>query len=303
LRDAVARAAPSFAAAAISIAISLACTACRSPGAAATAAIVVGSKNFTEQVILGEILAALIEQRGGLSVRRRLDLGGTFVCHHALQAGEIDLYAEYTGTALTAILHRRPVSDRDTAYALVKEAYEPMGLVWTEPLGFEDTFALIVTREAAERNHLRSISDLERVKGSFRPGFGWEFVERPDGYPGLAAAYGWSFASRPREMDLGLIYRALHQGLVDVVAGNSTDGVIAKLDLVALADDRHYFPPYDAAPVARAAVLEAHPQLRGILAKLAGSITEDRMRAMNLEVDGDLRDPRDVAREFVASLP
>lgn len=266
--------------------------------------IVVGSKNFTEQVILGEILAELIETRAGIPVTRKLNLGGTFICHQAITAGELDLYVEYTGTALTAILHRPPVPDPAEAYRIVRDAYaSDLDLVWTEPLGFNNTFALIVTRGAAARDGLRTISDLARVQDTFRPGFGYEFVERADGYAGLAAAYGLRFARRPREMDLGLIYRALSEGEVDVVAGNSTDGVIARLGLVPLEDDRRYFPPYDAVPVVRRDSLAKHPRLRSILAGIAGAISEDSMRRMNLQVDGDLRDPRDVAREFVAGLP
>jgi len=276
---------------------------CR-PGGNGEGAIVVGSKNFTEQVILGEILADLIETRAGIPVTRRLNLGGTFICHQALLAGEIDLYVEYTGTALAAILRGSPVAERGAALETVRAAYQrDLDLIWTEPLGFNNTFAMIVTREAAERHGLRSISDLARVQGLFRAGFGYEFIERADGYAGLVAAYGLRFAARPREMDLGLIYRALAEGEVDVVAGNSTDGVIASLGLVALEDDRRYFPPYDAVPVVRRAALERHPRLRSVLASLDGAISEQRIRIMNLAVDGDLRDPREVAREFVATLP
>lgn len=266
--------------------------------------LVVGSKNFTEQVILGEILATLIEERAGIPVRRRLNLGGTFICHQGLIAGELDLYVEYTGTALTAILKRAPVADPAAALRIVREAYEKdIGLVWTEPFGFNNTFAMIVTRESAAREGLRKISDLARVQETFRAGFGYEFVERADGYEGLAAAYGLRFANRPREMDLGLIYRALAEGEVDVVAGNATDGVIAGLSLVALEDDRRYFPPYDAVPVIRRETLDRHPSLRPLLAKLGGAITADAMARMNLAVDGEFRDPREVARAFVATIP
>ncbi len=276
---------------------------CGSAGSAG-GGIVVGSKNFTEQVVLGEILSNMIETRAGIPVTRRLNLGGTFICHQALLAGEIDLYVEYTGTALTAILRGSPAAESGEALETVRSAYRrDFDLVWTEPLGFNNTFAMIVTQEAAERHSLGSISDLARVQGSFRAGFGYEFVERADGYAGLAAAYGLRFAGRPREMDLGLIYRALAEGEVDVVAGNSTDGVIASLGLVALEDDRRYFPPYDAVPVVRRAVLERHPRLRSILASLDGAISEGTIRKLNLAVDGDLRDPREVAREFVAALP
>jgi osmoprotectant transport system substrate-binding protein len=291
---------------ALALGAALVILACGTPRGSEPAggSIVVGSKNFTEQVILGEILADLIERRAGIPVTRRLNLGGTFICQQALTAGAIDLYVEYTGTALAAILKRPPVADRGEALRIVREAYDrEFGLVWTEPLGFNNTFVLVVTPEASETHGLRKISDLARVESGFRTGFGYEFVERADGYEGLLRAYGLRFAIPPREMDLGLIYRALSQGLVDVVAGSATDGVIARLGLVPLEDDRRYFPPYDAVPVVRAGTLARYPQLRAILASLGGAVTEASMRRMNLAVDGDLRDPREVAREFVAGLP
>jgi glycine betaine/choline ABC-type transport system substrate-binding protein len=266
--------------------------------------IVIGSKNFSEQVILGEVLATLIEEQLGLPVTRRLNLGGTFICHKALVAGEIDLYVEYTGTALTAILKQPPEVSPEEAYGIVREVYrDRFGALWTEPLGFNNTFALIVRPEVAREHGLRRISDLSRVQDWLRPGFGFEFIEREDGFPGLAERYGLAFAQRPLEMELGLIYRALAEREVDLIAGSSTDGVIASLGLVALEDDRRYFPPYDAVPVVRQATLDRHPGLRGLLARLGGAISEPVMRRMNFAVDGGLRDPREVAREFVATLP
>jgi glycine betaine/choline ABC-type transport system substrate-binding protein len=263
--------------------------------------IVIGSKNFTEQVILGEILAALIETRAGIPVTRKLDLGGTFICHQALVAGELDLYVEYTGTALTAILGESPNVTPEEAYRIVKEAYaEQFDLLWTEPLGFNDTFAFIVSRESARRHGLRTISDLVRVQETFRPGFGFEFLEREDGYKGLITKYGLQFAHRPLEMRLGLHYRALVEGQVDLVVANSTDGVIASLGLVILEDDKAYFPPYDAVPVVRQETLERHPQIRPLLSLLGDAIPETLMQEMNYAVDGELQDPREVARRFVA---
>jgi glycine betaine/choline ABC-type transport system substrate-binding protein len=259
----------------------------------------VGSKNFTEQVILGEIAAQALEAEG-LKVERKLDLGGTFVCHEALTAGELDLYPEYTGTALTAILKEKPVSGPAEVRRAVEEAYaKRWKLEWSSPLGFENTFALAMRGDDARRRAITKISDLA-AHPDLRPGFGYEFVERADGYPGLAAAYGLAFRARPREMDLGLLYSALQQNQVDVVAGNSTDGLIAALGLAVLEDDRRYFPPYEAAFVARSAVLE-DARARRALEALAGSIPAESMRSMNAAVDRDGKHPREVARDFLAA--
>ena len=266
------------------------------------ATIVIGSKNFTEQVLLGEIVATLIETNSSLRVIRRFDLGGTFVCHKALTAGELDLYVEYTGTALAAILSESPGGGPDAVYRRVADEYDRrFGLTWLPQLGFNNTFARIVRSEDAAKHSLSRISDLARVADTFRPGFGYEFVERADGYKGLAAAYGFEFAQPPREMDLGLIYRALVEHQVDVVAGNSTDGLIESLGLVILQDDRGYFPPYHAAPVVRSGTLTQHPELHALLARLGGSISEEQMRRMNRAADVDHQEPHRIALEFLKS--
>lgn len=263
-------------------------------------AVTVGSKFFTEQDILGELVAVWIERTTDLEVRRRLHLGGTFVCHRALENAEIDLYVEYTGTALTAILDRSPVSDPDVVFATVRRVYrDSLDLVWTEPLGFENTFAMLVRRATADSLDLETISDAAPHAGSWVPGMGYEFVEREDGLPGLVRAYDLSFASGPRTMELGLLYRALADRQVDVIAGNSTDGRIEALDLVHLRDDRGYFPPYEAVPVVRARVLEAHPELRASLRRLHDRISTAEMRRMNEAVNVEGRDYRKVAREWV----
>ena len=269
--------------------------ACR--GRPEDASIRVGSKNFTEQVLLGEIAAQALEAQG-VAVERKLDLGGTFVCHRALTAGELDLYPEYTGTAFTAILKEKPVSDparvRD---AVQKEYARRWDLRWTPPLGFENTFALVMRGDHARALGASKISDLAKHP-ELTPGFGYEFVERADGFPGLASAYGLRFASRPREMDLGLLYPALQQGKVDVVAGNSTDGLIAAMGLTVLEDDRRYFPPYEAAFVVRGPAW-TDPRVRRALEPLAGAISADAMRRMNAAVDRDHRPPAKVAEEFL----
>ena len=267
--------------------------------------IVIGAKNFTESDLLAEIVAQQIERRTGLPVERRLHLGGTFVCHQALVSGEIDAYVEYSGTALTAVLGHAPLQAPDSVSRVVRAEYaDRFALVWGEPLGFDNTFAVAVRRADAERENLRTIGDLARVAPRWRAGFGYEFLERPDGFAGLARAYGLRFGSPPTAMDLGLTYRALADGRVDVIAGNSTDGLIAALDLVVLEDDRRYFPPYHAAPVVRRAVLERHPAVREALAELAGRITDVEMRRLNALADVERRDLAVIAREWLAvNLP
>ena len=262
----------------------------------------VGSKNFTEQVILGEIAAQALE-KAAVPVERRLDLGGTFVCHEALVGGELDLYPEYTGTGFTAILKAKPIGDPAQVRSRVASEYRRRwGLVWSPPLGFENTFALVMRGAQARALGIARISDLARSGGDLRPGFGYEFVERADGFPGLAAAYGLRFAARPAEMDLGLLYPALAQGKVDVVAGNSTDGLIAAMGLAVLEDDRRYFPPYEAAFVVRDGAW-SDARVRRVLEALGGTITPEAMRRMNAAVDRDKRRPEEVAREFVAAVP
>ena len=261
----------------------------------------IGSKNFSEQVLLGEIVAQALETRG-VAVDRRFSLGGTFVCHKALVAGELDLYPEYTGTAFTAILAQKPVSDPAAVRTAVAREYaKQWDLVWSPPLGFENTFALIVRGKDAQRLGLAKISDLA-AHSELRPGFGYEFLEREDGYKGLARAYGLAFQKRPAEMDLGLLYPALASGQVDVVAGNSTDGLIAAQGAVVLVDDRRYFPPYEAAFVVRGAAWRARAAVRETLTALGGTIDAPAMRRMNAAIDRDKRRPEEVAREFLLGL-
>lgn len=264
----------------------------------ATETISVGSKDFTEQVILGELLAQVIEARTGRPVERRFDLGGN-LAHQALLAGEVDAYVEYTGTALTALLHEAPASDPREVYRRVKEAYASrFGVEWTEPLGFNNTFAILVRGEDARRLKLKTITDAARYAPKWRAGFGQDFMSRQDGYAGFARAYGLKFLEL-REMDLSLTYRVLVDGQVDLIAGNSTDGLIARHDLFQLTDDRGYFPPYDAVPVVRREALERHPELREALRMVGGLISVEEMRRLNLQVDGEHRAVKDVVREFL----
>ena len=261
--------------------------------------IVVGSKNFTESVLLGEVIAQKLE-KAGCSVTRKLDLGGTLVCDRAIGAGSLDVYPEYSGTALTAILHRKTGGDRQAVMSEVAAAYVARGLHWGPALGFENTFAMIVRRTDAKRVSLRTISDLTKVTSTFRPGFGYEFVERPDGWNGLLEHYNLHFAEPPKTMDLGLTYRALASDQVDLIAGNSTDGVIDALGLFALADDRHFFPPYDAVIVSRSDIAHKCAAAPAALQSLAGSFDEAAMRRLNYAIDGEHKNITDVARQVIA---
>ena len=262
---------------------------------------VIGAKNFTEQVVLGELLAQHIEARTGLKVDRRFYLAGSYICHQALVAGRIDGYVEYTGTALTAILKQPVDKDRERVLATVQRLYKQRYNVDVgDSLGFENTFAMIVRSDDAERLHVATLSQAAAVAPQWKLGVGYEFEERPDGLPGLEAAYGLKFNGSPRSMDLGLLYRAIQQRQVDIIAGNSTDGPIQPLHLTVLADDRHYFPPYDAVPLFREEAYQRWPQMRAAVAELAGKITAQEMQAMNEAVDGQHRDPAEVVREFRA---
>jgi glycine betaine/choline ABC-type transport system substrate-binding protein len=260
--------------------------------------LVVGSKNFTESVILGELLAQKLEG-AGCKVERRLNMGGTFVCDAAVRAGAIDAYVEYSGTALTAILKQPSSSDRDAVNALVRREYAKAGLTWSPSLGFNNTFAMIVRRSTAQQEGLRKISDLAKIATTVRPGFGYEFTERPDGWTGLQRAYGLAVATPPRTMDLGLTYKALASGEIDLIAGNSTDGLIEPLHLVILEDDRRYFPPYDAVVVHRTDLDERCQGASAALEALRGTIDDSAMRRLNYEVDGKKRDVAEVVRELL----
>jgi osmoprotectant transport system permease protein len=267
---------------------------------ASGARVVVGSKDFTESVLLGEIVAQMLEARG-VTVERQFELGGNLP-HDALLAGRIDLYPEYTGTAYTAILRHSPITDPRAVYEQVKREYgENFHVDVSAPLGFENTFAILVRGAEARRLNLKTISDATRHARTWRAGFGQDFMSRADGYPGFSKAYGLKFAEQPREMDLSLTYIALASNKVDLIAGNSTEGRIAAMDLVQLEDDRHYFPPYEAVYLVRKDSLVRVPALGEVLGKLANAITTEEMRRLNYEIDANKRGPSEVVREWVKS--
>jgi osmoprotectant transport system substrate-binding protein len=263
---------------------------------------VIGSKNFTESLVLGEILAQQIEAHTHLKVERRFYLAGTYICQQAILSGRIDIYPEYTGTALTAILKQKVGGDSAEVYQRVKSEYETrLGLTLSPPFGFNNTFAMEIRGDDARRLNLKTLSQATAFAPQWRAGFGYEFMERPDGYVGLAAAYGLHFAAPPRIMDLGLLAPALKNHEIDMAAGNATDGLIPALDLFVLEDDRHYFPPYEAVAVIRQQTVQQHPEVAQVIAALGGKISDQEMRQLNYALDGQHRDVKDVAHEFLRS--
>lgn len=280
--------------------------------------LIVGSKNFTEQVLLGELIAQALE-REGLTIDRRLNLGGTAIAHEALLSGGIDVYVEYTGTSLTAIFNEPPSADAEAVFQTVRDRYAAAGVSLMPRLGFNNTFAILVRGDDARRLEMKTVSELAATvrrptsaeatadktadaASAWRAGFGYEFLERPDGFKGLSAAYGLQFAAAPRVMDLNLIYRALAAGEIDVTAGDATSGLVEALGLTVLEDDRRYFPVYDAAPVARAATMLQHPAAAAAIRRLGGRISAADMRWMNFQVDGGKQDPATVARAFLDKI-
>jgi len=265
--------------------------------------LAVGSKNFTEQLILGEMLKQALENACRMPVDGRFYLAGSYICQQAILAGRIDTYVEYTGTAMAAILKQQISGNASQLYEYVKEQYQRrFNLDVMPPLGFNNSFAMVMRPDDTRRLGVKTLSQLAPVAPQLRLGVGYEFLERRDGYNGLVQTYNLHFAEVPRVMDLGLLYRALQNKSVDIVAGNNTDGLIAALGLVVLEDDKHYFPPYDAVPIVRPSLLQKCAPARALFESLAGRITADRMRAMNYAVDGQKQDAADVARDFLGSF-
>lgn len=269
-------------------------------GCASKPHIVVGSKNFTEQVVLGEIVAQQLERRLGATVERKLDLGGTLLAHEALRGGSIDLYPEYTGTALTAILKQPIVRDPKAAFAEVSKGYRRWGLEWLPPLGFNDSFAMVVRSATAREQGLKSLSDAARRSAPWRLGVGYEFTQRPDGLDGLVKTYSLHLDGDPVAMDLGLLYPALQSGKIEMAAANATDGMLAHPEFTVLRDDRNYFPPYECSIVVRDGTLQRFPRLKEILLQLSGSISDASMRHMNELVDVEHKPVAEVARDFLS---
>jgi osmoprotectant transport system substrate-binding protein len=279
---------------ALLIAVALAC------GCGRTHNLTVASKNFTEQLVLGEIMAQQIERRLGIKVERKLNLGGTLLAQQALESGQIDLFPEYTGTALTNVLKMPPSPVAATVLAQVRDEYRKRwNIEWLDPFGFNNSFAMVVRGEDARGGKLVTLSDAAHHKNDWVMGAGYEFLQRPDGFPGLVKTYDLKLKGTPKSMDLGLLYQALEQRQVNIVAANATDGLLSVLDVKVLKDDRGYFPPYEAAPVVRAGALAAFPGLREALHELAGAISTETMQRLNYQVDGKHRGAAEVAQEFL----
>ena len=265
--------------------------------------LVVGSKNFTEQLVLGEIVAQQLERRLGKKVERKLDLGGTLLAQQALTSGQIDVYPEYTGTALAAILKLPPLPVASRVLGKVRSEYQRRwNLLWLDPFGFNNSFAMVVRGDDARRGNLRTLSQAARYKTDWVIGFGYEFLQRPDGFAGLVKTYGLQVKGSPKTMDLGLLYQALGQRKVDMVAANATDGMLSALDVRVLQDNKHYFPPYQAAPVVRVDSLAAHPGMRQALDELAGKLNNETMQKLNYQLDGKHRPLSEIARDFLAGF-
>jgi glycine betaine/choline ABC-type transport system substrate-binding protein len=260
---------------------------------------VVGLKNFTEQVVLGEIVARQIERRLGVQVERKLDLGGTLLAHEALRGGSIDLYPEYTGTALTAVLKQQVIRDAKTAFGKVQQGYAGWGIEWLPPFGFNDSFAMVVRSETARAQGLKSLSDAAHRAGPWRMGVGYEFTQRPDGLKGLVQDYGLHLDGDPVAMDLGLLYPALQSKKIEMAAANATDGMLAHEEFTVLEDDLHYFPPYECAIAVRRDTLAKYPALKGALSELSGRISDAAMRKMNEAVDVEHKPVAEVAGDFL----
>ena len=265
------------------------------------AKIIIGSKNFTEQVILGELLAQHIENHTKLKVDRRFNLGGTFIAHEAVKAGKIAGYVEYTGTSFTTILKEKPISDPESVYEKVKEYYDQkLKLAVMKPLGFENTFAMIIRGEDAKKWQIKSLSEAGKYTPQIKAGFGYEFLERADGYPGLSKTYNLKFANI-KQMELGLMYQALKEKQVDFIAANSTDGLIPVLNLVILEDDKKYFPPYQAIPIFNQEILRKYPELTDTINQLGGKISTTAIQKMNYQVDNQSQPVGKVVSEWLKS--
>ncbi|MGB3642465.1 MAG: glycine betaine ABC transporter substrate-binding protein [Rivularia sp. (in: cyanobacteria)] len=282
----------------VCLCLSLGVAGCNSTSLGARGDIVVASKSYTEQDILAELLAQQIEATSDLKVDRK-QLSGTLICHKAIVSGDIDAYIEYTGSALTAILRKKIINDPRKVYNLVKLAYDKQfNLELTEPLGFENTYVMVIRGEDGKKYNIKTMSEAAKYSPEWGIAFSYEFGEREDGFPGLSKAYNLQFKQSPKTMDAGLLYRALNQKMVDMVSGNSTHGQIATLGLLALEDDKKYFPPYEAVPIIRKETLKKYPQLRKTLSQLDGILTTGEMQKLNYQVEGELRDVKEVVSEF-----
>lgn len=280
---------------ALILALSVAFTGCSSSDT-----ITVGSKDFTENTVLGEIFAQLIEAKTNLKVNRKLNMGGTFVNFEAIKNGQIDIYPEYTGTALTAQLKMDVINDPDETYRIVSEEFDKQfNIKWMKPLGLNNTYTLAVTNEVYEQYGVETFSDLAAISENLIFGAEHEFFDRQDGFDGLVETYGMKFKGDPKKMNVSLKYQAIGNGEIDVTDAFATDGQIMQYNLKILKDDKNFFPPYYAAPIIRKEVLDKHPELEDVLNSLAGLIDDATMTELNYKVDVENQDIKAVAKEFL----
>ena len=276
----------------------LALCGCSTPGA--KSAIRVGSKNFTEQVVLGEIIAQHLEHRLQRPVERSLNLGGTLLAHQALVSRQIDLYPEYTGTALAAVLKASIETNSAAVLTKVKAEYlRQFQAEWLDPLGIDDSFAMVVKGPEARARRLETLTEAAKAPEPWALGVGYEFEQRADGLPALEKTYGFRWKAAPKTMDLGLLYKAMEQNQVTMIAANATDGMLSKMDLTVLRDDQHAFPPYEVCIIARQDAMRETPGLREALAELSGKFTNKEMQELNFQVDARHRPVVEVAMEFL----
>ncbi|NLV87081.1 MAG: glycine/betaine ABC transporter substrate-binding protein [Clostridiales bacterium] len=269
-------------------------------GCAGSDKIVIGSKDFSENILLGEIFGQLVEAKTDIKVDRKLNLGGTFVCFEAIKKGDIDIYPDYTGTGLTAQLKMDVISDPDEAYRVVAEEFDKQfGIKWLEPFGFNNTYTLAVTQEVYKQYGMETFSDLAEISENLVFGAEHEFFDRQDGYDGLVETYSMTFKGEPKKMNVSLKYQAIGNGDMDVTDAFSTDGAIMQYDLVVLEDDLGFFPPYYAAPIIRNDTLEKHPELEDVLNVLADAIDDAAMTELNYKVDVEGQDVANVAKDFL----
>ncbi|XJZ25674.1 glycine betaine ABC transporter substrate-binding protein [Bacillota bacterium Lsc_1132] len=269
------------------------------PTAKAEDKIVIGTKNFSEQLILGNMLADLIENKTDLQVDRKLNLGGTQVAFGAIKSGDIDMYVEYTGTGLVDIMKKQAVNNPQQVYNIVKKEFKSKyGIDLLQPLGFNNTYALAVRQETASKYGLKTISDLAKVSNQMIIGPTIEFPNRNDGLPGLTKAYNMNFKA-VKAVDGGLRYTALKNYKSDVIDAFSTDGLLEAFHLKVLEDDKHFFPPYYAVPIIKESTLKEHPELKKVINSLAGKLSDEKMRDLNYKVDSLKQSPDKVAKEFL----
>jgi osmoprotectant transport system substrate-binding protein len=264
--------------------------------------VTIGSKDFGENIVLGEMFAQLIEKHSDLSVDRKLNMGGTFICFEAIQKGDIDIYPEYTGTALTAQLKLDVISDPDEAYRVVAEEFDrQFGVKWLDPFGFNNTYTLAVTDAVYQQYGIETYSDLAEISEGLVFGAEHEFFDRQDGFDGLVEVYNMTFKGEPKKMNVSLKYQAIGNGDMDVTDAFATDGPIKQYNLKVLEDDKGFFPPYYAAPIVRKETLDKHPELEGILNMLAGRIDDEAMTELNYRIDVESHDIEVVAKDFLTA--